>query len=183
MQGDESTVFVSVKADTRSAEDALKALEDRSKQFGSAITNALAGAVTNGKSFEDSLRRLAMTVANISLKAGMQPLQNMMSGLFESFFQGLQGKTKAHALGGIVNSPTYFNDGGSLGLMGEAGAEAIMPLARGADGKLGVASHGGGAPIQVTFNVTTPDAGSFRKSEAQITGMLAQAVRRGARTL
>ena len=67
--------------------------------------------------------------------------------------------------------------------MGEAGTEAVMPLTRGADGRLGVAAQGGGSPIHVTFNVTATDAGSFRKSEAQLTGMLARAARRGARTL
>jgi phage-related minor tail protein len=66
--------------------------------------------------------------------------------------------------------------------MGEAGTEAVMPLTRGADGRLGVAAQGGGAPVQVVFNVSTPDATSFRKSEAQLTGMLARAARKGART-
>ncbi len=66
--------------------------------------------------------------------------------------------------------------------MGEAGTEAIMPLARGADGRLGVATQGGGSAVHVTFNVSTPDATSFRKSEAQLTGMLARAARKGART-
>ena len=50
--------------------------------------------------------------------------------------------TQQFAMGGIVNQPTLFRfaDGGGFrtGLMGEAGPEAIMPLKRGADGKLGV---------------------------------------------
>ena len=37
--------------------------------------------------------------------------------------------------------------------MGEAGTEAIMPLARGADGRLGVATQGGGSAVHVTFNM------------------------------
>jgi lambda family phage tail tape measure protein len=44
--------------------------------------------------------------------------------------------------GGLVNSPTMFNTARGLGVMGEAGPEAIMPLARGSDGKLGVRSNG-----------------------------------------
>jgi phage-related minor tail protein len=68
--------------------------------------------------------------------------------------------------------------------MGEAGAEAILPLARGADGRLGVAAGGAAqTAVQVTFNVTTPDAASFAKSEAQVTAMLARAVGRGRRGL
>ena len=43
-----------------------------------------------------------------------------------------------------------------------------MPLARGPDGRLGVRSGGGGRPMSVTVNVSTPDAESFRRSEAQV---------------
>jgi phage-related minor tail protein len=64
--------------------------------------------------------------------------------------------------------------------MGEAGAEAVLPLARGSDGALGVKA-GAGQPVVVHFNVTSPDAESFRKSEAQVTAMLARAVGRGRR--
>lgn len=61
-------------------------------------------------------------------------------------FQG--GNVVAFADGGVVNKPTNFAmSGGRLGLMGEAGAEAIMPLSRGKDGKLGVKAEGGGATI------------------------------------
>jgi phage-related minor tail protein len=67
--------------------------------------------------------------------------------------------------------------------MGEAGAEAVMPLTRGSDGRLGVQSAGGGAQVVVHFNVTTPDATSFVKSEAQVSAMLARAVARGRRGL
>jgi hypothetical protein len=53
------------------------------------------------------------------------------------------------ARGGVVSSPTLFKfaDGGTTrtGLMGEAGPEAIMPLKRGGDGKLGVAASLDGA--------------------------------------
>lgn len=51
----------------------------------------------------------------------------------------------AFARGGIVTRPTYFGFDGGIGLMGEAGDEAILPLRRGSDGKLGVANTGGGA--------------------------------------
>ena len=87
------------------------------------------------------------------------------------------------AAGGVVSSPSYFPMGNNIGLMGEAGPEAILPLQRAADGRLGVAASGGGAPVSIVFNVTTPDAASFRKSEAQLSGMLARAVSRGVRTL
>lgn len=47
---------------------------------------------------------------------------------------------------GIVHKPThFFAKGGSPGVMGEAGPEAIMPLQRGPDGSLGVQMYGGNA--------------------------------------
>ena len=69
--------------------------------------------------------------------------------------------------------------------MGEAGAEAILPLARGRGwAGWGVAGGGGAAPGPCGFsNVTTPDAPSFRKSEGAGDGMLARAVSRGTRSL
>lgn len=49
------------------------------------------------------------------------------------------GGITAFADGGIVSQPTYFN----MGLMGEAGPEAIMPLQRDSQGRLGVSAGGG----------------------------------------
>jgi phage-related minor tail protein len=65
-----------------------------------------------------------------------------------------------------------------MGLAGEAGPEAIMPLQRGPDGRLGVA---GGGAVSVTFNVTASDVRSFVASEAEVSAMLLRAVRRGNR--
>ena len=48
-----------------------------------------------------------------------------------------------YAYGGVVNKPTIFPMANGIGLMGEAGAEAILPLRRGSNGKLGVQSTGG----------------------------------------
>lgn len=70
---------------------------------------------------------------------------------------GLQG-FEAFAQGGIVNGPTLFPTGRGIGLMGEAGAEAIMPLKRGPGGDLGVAgpsitiNNNAGADIEITRN-------------------------------
>jgi hypothetical protein len=63
------------------------------------------------------------------------------------------GGVTPFASGGVVNRPTMFAyGGGQLGIMGEAGPEAIMPLKRGRDGKLGVAG-GGGVVVNQTINV------------------------------
>ena len=84
--------------------------------------------------------------------------------------------------GGVVARPTFFGSGGGLGLMGERGAEAIMPLARGPDGRLGVAASGGqGAATHVNVTISTPDVAGFQRSQVQIAGALARAVARGRR--
>ncbi|MGL3606476.1 phage tail tape measure protein [Rhizobium sp. G187] len=95
---------------------------------------------------------------------------------------GVPGRVMPFADGGVVAAPTYFPMGGGTGLMGEAGAEAILPLKRGSDGALGVAADGGGA-VTVHFNVTATDAASFARSEGQISAMLARSVARGRRGL
>jgi phage-related minor tail protein len=60
----------------------------------------------------------------------------------------------------------------------------VLPLSRGPDGRLGVAVEGRAerTPV-VNVVVNTPDAESFRRSEAQVTAALARAVARGARSL
>tara|TARA_R110002012_G_scaffold60605_4_gene158577 strand:+ start:1818 stop:4568 length:2751 start_codon:yes stop_codon:yes gene_type:complete len=86
------------------------------------------------------------------------------------------GRITAFASGGVVSSPTLFNYGGGRGLMGEAGAEAIMPLKRDSKGNLGISSEGGqGKVVNVTMNVVTKDADSFRRSRSQIQSDMRQA--------
>jgi phage-related minor tail protein len=105
------------------------------------------------------------------------------SGSAPGFAQGgvfSRGMVMPFAQGGVIGAPTYFPLGRGLGLMGEQGAEAVMPLARGPDGRLGVRG-GSGRPLSVTVNVSTPDAESFRRSEAQVSAALARAVARGQR--
>lgn len=186
-------VTVSINADTAPFQAALENLEKISDRFGAQLTGALKGAAVSGRELDDVLRRIGLNLAGMALEQGLKPLQSLAGSLFSGLLSGLSGAlpfakggVPGHvvpfASGGVVSAPSYFPMRGNLGLMGEAGPEAIMPLQRSADGRLGVAASGGGAPVNVVFNVTAQDAASFRKSEAQITGMLARAVSRGART-
>jgi hypothetical protein len=61
------------------------------------------------------------------------------------------------AYGGVVNRPTLFPFAKGIGLMGEAGPEAILPLRRGSDGRLGVSSSGGGSTV---VNVSVDASGT-----------------------
>lgn len=56
------------------------------------------------------------------------------------------------AKGGVVSGPTIFPFANGTGLMGEAGPEAIMPLSRGSDGKLGVVAANGNSAPKITIN-------------------------------
>jgi len=183
-------VRVPIVADTAPFETALEDLKTLSQSFGTQLTGALKSAAVSGKSLEDVLRRIALNLAGMALEQGLRPLQGLSSALFSGLLGGLgsilpfaKGGIVPFASGGVVSAPTYFPLGSNVGVMGESGAEAILPLQRAPDGRLGVAAAGGAGATQIVFNVTTPDAASFRKSEAQIAGMLARAVSRGARTL
>jgi phage-related minor tail protein len=71
-----------------------------------------------------------------------------------------KGKLQPFARGGIVASPTIFPMANGMGLMGEAGPEAIMPLKRTSSGDLGVRAEGAGN-VNVTMNINAVDARSF----------------------
>jgi lambda family phage tail tape measure protein len=91
-----------------------------------------------------------------------------------------QGRVMPFARGGIVAEPTSFPMRGGRGLMGEAGPEAIMPLTRGADGRLGVQAAGG-RPVTVVMNIQTLDVQGFQRSQSQIAAQAARALSRGQR--
>jgi lambda family phage tail tape measure protein len=85
-------------------------------------------------------------------------------------------QVQAYADGGVVSSPTTFGmSGGKTGLMGEAGPEAIMPLKRGANGKLGVQMEGGGATTVVqNFNFSANGDDSVKRIIAQAAPKIAE---------
>jgi phage-related minor tail protein len=187
-------VTVRVTADVQPFQQALENLQKLSDGFGAQLTAGLKSAAVSGRDLDDVLRRIGLNLAGMALNQGLKPLQSLAGSLLGGLFGGLaglmpfaKGGVPGHVIpfagGGVVSAPSYFPMGKSVGLMGEAGPEAILPLQRSADGRLGVAAGGGGAAVNVVFNVTATDAASFRKSEAQITGMLARAVSRGTRTM
>lgn len=137
---------------------------------------------------------LADKMVSTAYSAAVNPVTNHFGGLLASglnsavsgmmpFADGgsfSQGRVMPFAKGGIVSSPTTFPMRGGTGLMGEAGPEAIMPLARGADGSLGVRGGGGGA-VTVNMNITTPDVAGFQRSRGQIATQMARALGRSQR--
>ncbi len=175
--------------------DNMRSTTQIGRQFGSAIGNAFEGLAFKGRGLGDTIRTLGMSLSRMAFSAAVKPLEQAFASGFTNLLSGggiggvpLSGVAQASAgvqlfaKGGVIASPVAFPLGQGSGIAGERGAEAIMPLARGPDGRLGVAasSHAG---LSVTFNVTTPDADSFRRSETQLSAMLARAVGNGQRNL
>ena len=158
--------------------------------FANAMTRAFAQASRGGKQFDDVLKSLALRLSSLAVTQALRPLAKDLGGGLSALLNGLPtsisdpaqtGGITPFAAGGVIGAPSYFPlSAGGLGLAGEAGPEAIMPLTRGPDGRLGVATNGAAVP-HVTVQIATPDAGSFRRSEAYITGQIARAVARGQR--
>ena len=159
----------------------LERIGDLADGVGKSLSRAFRGAVLDGKSLNSVLGEVARSFADIALKAALQPVGALVSSAVQGLFTATNPAlaVKPFAKGGVLAAPTYFGMGLGLGRAGEAGAEAILPLARGADGRLGVA--GGGGAVNVTFNVTASDARSFASSEAELSAMLLRAVKRGTR--
>ncbi len=167
--------------------------------FARAMTQAFSASVVGGKQFDDVLKSLALRLSDLAVKLAFKPLEKSLTSGITSLLSGLtatagsagsasasangaaSGAIKPFAAGGVIGTPTYFPlMNGGVGLAGEAGPEAIMPLKRGPDGRLGVAGGGGN---NITVQIATPDLESFRRSESYITGQIARAVARGQRSL
>ncbi|WP_249139126.1 phage tail tape measure protein [Actibacterium sp. MT2.3-13A] len=166
-----------------------------SRSIGRGLRAAFDGLVFDGIKLSEAMRGLADSILNAAYSAAVTPVQNHLGGLIASGIEGLvkgavpfagggaftQGRVMPFASGGVVRQASYFPMRGGIGLMGEAGPEAIMPLTRVADGRLGVRAQGGGRPVNVTLNISTPDVQGFRRSQSQIAAELGRMLSRGQR--
>ena len=166
-----------------------------SSGIGGGLRRAFDGLVFDGVKLSDALRGVARTMADTIYGVAMKPVQNALGGALAQGLNGLlgglmpfekggafvQGRVMPFAKGGVVAQATAFPMRGATGLMGEAGPEAIMPLARGADGRLGVQAAGSARPVTVVMNITTPDMQGFQRSQTQIAAQVQRMLARGQR--
>ena len=166
-----------------------------SSGIGGGLRRAFDGLVFDGVKLSDALRGVARTMADTVYGVAMKPVQTALGGAIAQGLNGLlgglmpfekggafsQGRVMPFAKGGVVAQPTAFPMRGATGLMGEAGPEAIMPLARGADGRLGVQAAGASRPVTVVMNITTPDVQGFQRSQTQIAAQAQRMLARGQR--
>jgi hypothetical protein len=168
----------------------IKSMGDLGANLGSSFASAFQGMadqltdfVTTGKaSFGDFARSVLKDLSNIFIKFALfQALKAIVPGgsafgKFLGFADGAafaQNGIQPFARGGIVDRPTLFPFAKGTGLMGEAGPEAIIPLKRGRDGKLGVAGGGGGT-TNVVVNVDA--SGSSVEGDQQQAKALGNAI-------
>lgn len=162
--------------------------------FSGGLRKAFDGLVFDGKSLSDALATVGEAMSRTVYNNAMKPVTDHFGGLLangvNSLVSGLlpfengaafsQGRVTPFAKGGVVSGATNFPMRGGMGLMGEAGPEAIMPLTRGADGSLGVKAQGGQA-TNITINISTPDVAGFQRSQSQIAASMSRALGRGQR--
>ena len=179
----------------KAAEDSKKAWEKAADDINRSMTDSLFQAMESNKpiaqafaeSFGNALKTTLLRAVSDSL---MAPIRSVLSQLVSSAGPALASMLTASAngnafgpsgmmafaTGGVVSGATAFRYAGGLGVMGEAGPEAILPLTRTSSGDLGVKAQGGNVgavsirveldnqssqPAQATSSSTRFDGESF----------------------
>lgn len=158
--------------------EAVRAAQERSREIAQGLAQDIVGPIKEAlqsgeftwQTFASAISRIAQNLANRLIELAFKPIENAIIRAFSGmgggggFFASLFGFAKggafaggheltAFARGGVVNRPTVFPFSRGIGLMGEAGPEAILPLRRGRDGRLGVEMNS--APAQPAQDLST----------------------------
>ena len=194
MSNDIHTATAEISSSTKQLHSSLDGIGAIGDQFASKLVNAFDQVAVKGKTLDATVKSLALSFADLALKAALKPLTSDLGGIFDKILSGLiagaaggaagaaNSLPQPFAQGGVISSPVNFPlGGGATAIAGEAGAEAILPLSRGPDGQLGVRSGGGGPNI--TFNISTPDVAGFQRSQTQLAAMLQRGLAAGQRNL
>lgn len=158
--------------------EAVRAAQERSREIAQGLAQDIVGPIKEAlqsgeftwETFASAISRIAQNLANRLIELAFKPIENALmrafsgmgggGGFFASLFGFARGgvfaggqELTAFARGGVVNRPTVFPFSRGIGLMGEAGPEAILPLRRGRDGRLGVEMNS--APAQPAQDMST----------------------------
>jgi hypothetical protein len=141
-------------ASAREGADAFDRLELSARQAGRSMQAAFAAAGAEGRKLEDVLRAVGTRLGDMAVQSAGRAGSSLLNG-------------------GLSQALTSIASGGLTGGEGSASASsaAAAPAAQAA------------RPVSVIMNVSTPDAESFRRGEAQVSAALARAVARGNRAM
>ncbi|HLS19392.1 MAG TPA: phage tail tape measure protein [Paracoccaceae bacterium] len=180
-----------IRAKTKADEEQKRAQEELAQAL-SSTADRLIGVIQGADSAAEAIRNLALEILNLGMQglAGQGPFGNLLGDVLGNLFGGGGAFTSSmpsmpsggipiafNAKGGVysgpgisaysgsvVSQPTVFPFAKGIGLMGEAGPEAILPLRRGPGGKLGVEASGGGGGTVV--NVYAPPGSEAREERS-----------------
>ena len=173
-----------IKQFAASAFNVAKQVEETFVKAFKGMEDALVKFVMTGKlNFSDLARSIISDLTRMLVRAAIvKPLFSWMFPKLSLATKDAKGNVygangiQKFARGGIVDRPTLFPFKDGTGLMGEAGPEAIMPLKRGADGKLGVQSSGGVGNIVVNVDASGSSVEGDGEASKQFGRALASAI-------
>ncbi|MGF6526052.1 phage tail tape measure protein [Variovorax sp. PvP013] len=172
------------------AEDSANVARQMQQAVGGAfkgMEDQLVSFVMTGKAdFKSLANSIISDIVRITIRQSITgPLASALGGLFGGVTGGVTGSVAKNALGGVYESPSLSSYSNQVydkpqlfafakgGVFAEEGPEAIMPLRRGADGRLGVAAsgsngsvevhvHNNGAPVDAEVRQTPTEDGGVR---------------------
>lgn len=146
--------------------DYADAAADVAGQTRSAFVSAIGGIADNMASFfvtgradwGNFVQDILQQIVKIQIAKGLAGIAGGIADGLSFSFLAKGGVYDSPSLsqysGGVYDSPQLFKFASGAGVFGEDGPEAIMPLSRGSDGKLGVRAGGGMGGIEVVVNIT-----------------------------
>jgi TP901 family phage tail tape measure protein len=153
--------------------------EEAHKQWAQSMTYAFKDAIMNSKNLGDALSNLANRVQSMLVN---KALDSLLGNFFGGFAKGAAfraGGVTAFASGGVVSSPAIFPMANNkVGLMGEAGPEAIMPLTRTSGGDLGVKAVGAGGSTVIAPQINIRVEGGTKEQNQDAANKVSAAVKK-----
>lgn len=149
--------------------EAFGNLERRARQAGASIALALAAGQTEGRKLEDVLQNVGSRLAQVAVQSAGRGLAGSLASTLSSTL--VSGISSLGSSGFSLAAPAALSGlsdvAGNFAAASSVSSEAA-PAAR---------------PVSIAMTINTPDAESFRRSEAQVSATLARAVQRGQRGL
>jgi hypothetical protein len=191
--GQLADAYVDAEEKVRAAKDETDRIEDVAERGRDAMGNLFSSITEGADGAINALASLLEQIAQVQLYNGMIGLlgqtswgSGLVSGL-GSLLTPVKAAAKGDVFSGpgisaysgqIVSQPTLFPFAEGTGLMGEAGPEAILPLTRGTDGRLGVQASGAEQSQPTEINVNVVGA----RGNTEIEQMVASGVTQGLAT-